>query len=304
MKNEYSGYYTLCKRGGRNLNIKVELLILSQFGFTEGTLYRMYEEENNLIEIIYNKRHPFYNKYFDTFTDKEKALAENYNVLLEWIKEFKLMMKKYKEFGIKILYRFDIDFPLHIFDKDKIPLFLYCYGDLSLLERNKKRVAIIGTRKPSNTALNATKLHTNKYVDEDYIVVSGLALGIDTVAHKETLINNGKTIAVLPSSFEKVYPKENEGLFNEIIQHNGLIITTIGPFENTYKSNFLDRNSMVANLCTEVFLIEAVLKSGSLNTVRKASNKEKKIMYDSLLLDDNVKEYLVNLGAIDSRGGS
>lgn len=282
------------------MNLKVELLLLSQFGFTDKTLYQMYEQENEILEIIYNKHHPFYNKYFDVYTEKERELSKDFKVFMNWVDEFKSIMKKYKKNGVKIFFRFDNDFPLYIFDNEKVPLFLYCYGNLKLLDKDKKKVSIIGTRKPSKLSINKARAYTKKYVNDGYVIVSGMALGIDTIAHDETLNSNGETIAVLPSSFEKIYPKENEGLFNEIVNREGLIITTIGPFENSYKSSFLDRNSLVANLCTEMFLVEADLKSGSLNTVRKASFKGKRILYDSALIDEEVKEYLSSLGAIDT----
>src|SRR5690606_30769495 len=98
-----------------------------------------------------------------------------------------------------------------------------------------RKVAIIGTRNSSNRADAKTKDYVKEYVNEGWITVSGLAKGIDTIVHEETIVHKGSTIAVLPTSFEKIYPAENKGLFKDIIKNDGLAVTVTGPFENTYK---------------------------------------------------------------------
>lgn len=286
-------------KGGERMDIKIEMLILKQVGFSDKTLYEIFNNENEILQIIYNKNHPFYNKYYEIFSGKEKELSRDFNNVLNIMDDFNEKMKEYKKKGIKILYRFSDSFPSYMFDKGKIPPFLYCYGNLKLLDSEIKKVSIIGTRKPSLESEEKAREYTKFYIQKGYTTVSGLALGIDTIVHEETLINNGNTISVLPCSFEKIYPKENEQLFYEIIKKDGLILSTLGPFENSYKSSFLERNTLVANICDELFMVEATMKSGSLNTVRKASNKRKRILYDSSLISKDVIDYVENLGAID-----
>jgi len=281
------------------MDIKIELLILKQVGFSDKTLYKIYDCENVLLEIIYNKNHPFYNKYYDVYTDKEKELSRDFQSVLNLMDSFKNKMKEYKNKGIKILYRFSDNFPLYLFDKDKIPLFLYCYGNLNLLDESIKKVSIIGSRKPSLESEVKARQYTKRYIKKGYVTISGLALGIDTIVHEETLNNKRETISILPSSFEKIYPKENEQLFYNIIKNEGLILSTIGPFENSYKSSFLDRNTLIANICDELLMVEATMKSGSINTVRKASVNKKRIFYDSSLIKKDVIDYLDTIGAID-----
>lgn len=281
------------------MDIKIELLILKQVGFSDKTLYKIFDSENEIIEVIYNKNHPFYNKYYDIYTDKEKELSRDFNFVQNLMDKFNKKMKEYKNNGVKIFYRFNNDFPIYLFDKEKVPLFLYCYGNLKLLDTDIKRVSIIGTRKPSIESEIKARHYTRMYIQKGYTTVSGLALGIDTIVHEETINNNGKTISVLPCSFESIYPKENRKLFYEIIKNGGLLLSTLGPFENSYKSSFIERNTLVANICDELFMVEATMKSGSLNTVRKASNKRKSILYDSSLISKDVIDYVEDLGAID-----
>ncbi|MCM3093865.1 MULTISPECIES: DNA-processing protein DprA [unclassified Cytobacillus] len=273
--------------------------MLKQFGFSDKTLRTIYQNEESIIDIIFNPNHPFHNKYLDIYTSKEKALSEDYKSLLDFSVKFTEKMKKYKSDGVKIYCSLMEDFPKHLFEYNNEPLFLYCYGNLELLKQINKKVGIIGTRNSSYRAEAKTREYVKKYVDKGWITVSGLAKGIDTIVHQETIVHKGNTIAVLPTSFEKIYPAENKGLFKDIIENNGLAVTVTGPFENTYKSNFTDRNSIVAKMSDEIFVIEASIKSGTLNTVRKGNEYNKKIYYDSSLLTDEVIEYIGRFNAID-----
>ncbi|PDZ73853.1 DNA-processing protein DprA [Bacillus pseudomycoides] len=287
-------------------NARSIILLLKQFGFSDKTLKIIYENEEFILDVIFNKNHPFYNKYLDIYTSKEKELYQQLNSLIEFSNKFVEKMKEYKSKGVKIYYRYSDDYPRQLFTEGKEPLFLYCYGNLELLNKEFNKVAIIGTRNATNYGMMKTKEYVKEYVMKNWITVSGLAKGIDTIVHEETIANKGKTIAVLPTSFEQIYPAENKGLFEEIINNDGLAISITGPFENTYKSNFLERNSIVAKICNEVFVIEASIKSGTLNTVRQGFEFNKKIYYDSSLLDDEVIDYIKRFQAIDLNigGGS
>ncbi|MDK8643794.1 DNA-processing protein DprA [Niallia taxi] len=284
-------------------NTKSILLLLKQFGFSDKTLSKIYENEDDILEVIFDKKHPFYNKYYEIYTDKERGISEDYEKLVEFSQSFLIKMKEYKNKGIKILCRYSDDYPHHLFNGSNKPLFLYCFGNLELLNGSTNKVAIIGTRNPTMQGRDKTKKYVRKYVLENWITISGLAKGIDTIVHEETIFNKGKTIAVIPTSFEKIYPVENTNLFRLIIQNGGLGISIIGPFEITYKSTFLERNTIVANLCNEMFVIEASIKSGTLNTVRKGYEIDKKIYYDSSLIDVDVRSYLDRFNAIDVVNG-
>ncbi|PGN97336.1 DNA processing protein DprA [Bacillus cereus] len=284
-------------------NVRSILLLLKQFGFTDKTLKKIYQNEEAILEVIFNKNHPFHNKYFDIYTTKEKEISQDFNSLVKFSDDFTEKMKEYKRKNIKIYCSLYEGYPKHLFVEENEPLFLYCYGNLELLNNNLQKVSIIGTRKATNKAETKTMEYVKGYLDRGWITVSGLAKGIDTIVHQETLRYSGKTIAVLPTSFEKIYPAENKELFNGIINNKGLAISITGPFENTYKSNFIERNSIVAKMCNEILVIEASIKSGTLNTVRKGFEFNKKIYYDSSLLDDEVINYIKKYQAIDLNVG-
>ncbi|WLD93360.1 DNA-processing protein DprA [Alkalihalobacillus sp. AL-G] len=281
------------------MNIKNTLLLLKQFGFSDKTLetFYKYEDEKSIMKSIFDKNYAFYNKYFDSYTKKEIELSEDVRVLIKFSEEFKEKMREYKRKGIKVFFKFDQDYPEHIFPPDKKPLFLYCYGNVDLLNSSLKKAAIIGTRDSTEKGENQTRKYVRQYINEGWATVSGLAKGIDTIVHRETIDSKGYTIAVLPTSFEKIYPAENKSLADEIVENKGLLITRLGPFENTFKSHFLERNSFVAKISDDILIIEASIKSGTLNTVRQGYEQNKAIYYDPSLLNDDVINYIKKFDA-------
>jgi len=152
---------------------------------------------------------------------------------------------------------------------NKKPVILYYYGNLSLL--NQTTIGIIGTRKPSEW----TKKVGIKIVDRiteltDSVIVSGLALGCDTIAHETALKNTRETIAVLPSGLLKVYPKENKGLFDKIVDSNGLVLSEYEPNISATKYSPIQRDSIVAALSDKMLALECALKSGTMTTLGEA----------------------------------
>lgn len=105
------------------------------------------------------------------------------------------------------------------------PVVLFYIGDLSLLSDYRKNVAVIGVLNPSERVEAEERKVVRKLVENEAVIVSGLAMGCDSIAHEETLINRGKTIAVLPSSLDNILPKANYPLAMEILEHGGLLVT-------------------------------------------------------------------------------
>ncbi len=173
-------------------------------------------------------------------------------------------------------------------------MFLYSSGDETLLSDNIHRVAIIGTRTPSEESIERAKCYTKRLALSGKVIVSGLAEGVDTVVHTTTLEVGGKTIAVLPTNFDNIYPKANKTLSDKI-KSKGILITAIGPREHTYRSSFLDRNKIVAAISDEILVIETGLRSGTMNTIRNASKLGKKIYFLNQK-NDEVNQKLLSYG--------
>ncbi|PTJ61200.1 DNA processing protein DprA [Mammaliicoccus sciuri] len=259
-------------------NIRTELFFLKQFGFNNTLLQEIFIKELDPIKTIFSNEYIISANLGNKFTDKDVKLSESYYKY----NEFKYYLFKKDDFfrdsRSKIYFKFDETNITKLLPEKIMPLFMYSKGNTSLLDIQKQRVAIIGTRQPSSRAISITKKLTRKFLEDNYVIVSGLAEGIDTISHQTAIKYKGNTIAILPTNFKNIYPKENRGLVKEIL-NNGLLLTSIGPNENTYKSSFLDRNKYIANISDIVVVTETNLKSGTMNTIRNASEAGKRILF-------------------------
>ena len=144
------------------------------------------------------------------------------------------------------------------------PKQLYCLGNIELLR--EKCVSIVGTRKSSSYGNFISKRLSTNLSNEGFVIVSGLATGIDTYAHMGALNNHCRTICVLGSGFNNIYPRENINLFKYIINNGGLAISEYLPEEKATPDKFPIRNRIISGLCESVIVVEAGLRSGSLIT--------------------------------------
>lgn len=149
------------------------------------------------------------------------------------------------------------------------PFILFAKGNISLLQ-NKKTIGVVGTRKVSSYGRQVTKLFTRELVKQGFIIVSGMALGVDGIAHEEALLSSGYTIAVLGSGVDRPTPREHAHLYHKILTHDGLIISTFSPGEDAHKGSFPARNAIIAGLSQGILVTEGARDSGSLITAQHA----------------------------------
>ena len=147
---------------------------------------------------------------------------------------------------------------------DSPPLVLYAKGDVKLL--NSTCVAIVGSRRSSRYGKDVTEKFADAISKAGVTIVSGLADGIDTFAHTATINAKGKTIAVLGSGLNQIYPATNTNLANKIIDSGGLLISEHKPNEKPQTYYFPIRNRIIAGLSKAVLITEATEKSGSMHT--------------------------------------
>ncbi|RDW17847.1 DNA-processing protein DprA [Oceanobacillus chungangensis] len=155
------------------------------------------------------------------------------------------------------------------------PLVLYAIGDVSLLSLTPS-LSVIGTRSPTNEAMRKVEYIVKPLVKYQWIIVSGMAKGIDSFAHQVSLENNGKTIAVLGGGFHHVYPKQNLPLFHQITEM-GLIISEYAPDCPPAKYHFPERNRIISGLSFGTLVIEATERSGTLITVDQALDQGREV---------------------------
>ncbi|MGG4266368.1 DNA-processing protein DprA [Peribacillus simplex] len=177
-------------------------------------------------------------------------------------------LKRYEDCQIHCLTIHDDDYPFllkQIFDP---PWVLYFKGDKKLLTR-MNTLGVVGTRKPTSYGLEALKTILLPLVKKKFVIISGVASGIDAEAHKITLGEGGDTIGVLGGGLLQIYPKSNISLAVEII-NKGLLLSETPPEMRAEPWMFPFRNRIISGLSQGVFVVEAKEKSGSLITAQAA----------------------------------
>ncbi len=177
---------------------------------------------------------------------------------------------------IKIINLQDAVFPEKLKLIKSPPKELYAIGNIELL--NKPSLAIIGTRQITQYGVKNCEYFAKEIVKRDIPIVSGMAVGTDTIAHKTALQYGGNTIAVLGSGLNHIFPQENSKLFEDIVQKNGLIITEYPPNTRPKSERFLERNRIVSGLSEGVLIIEAAYRSGTSVTAKIAKSQGKVVM--------------------------
>ncbi len=157
------------------------------------------------------------------------------------------------------------------------PKILYCRGNLDLLESDC--FAVVGTRKLTSYGKEAANNIVGGLVGAGFTIVSGLAMGIDTVAHQAALDNDGKTIAVLGSGLNEkvIYPKTNIHLTENILEKSGLLISEYQPDFKATEWTFPRRNRIISGLSKGVLVIEADKESGALITAKCALDQNRDV---------------------------
>lgn len=167
-------------------------------------------------------------------------------------------------------------YPERLRNIDSPPKELYCLGNLELLNC-KNNIAMIGSRNCSSYGERAAKDFAYNLAKEEICIVSGLAKGIDSFSHIGALNAKGKTIAVLGSGLDNIYPKENIKLVESIIKNNGLVISEYPLGTKSLKQHFPARNRIISGLSDSVLVVEARRNSGTNITVDFALEQGKDV---------------------------
>lgn len=208
-------------------------------------------------------------KLFEIIIENEKDVNES--ILNKLYKDASdLYEKLIKDKDIKIITMFDEEYPNKLNDLgNKAPIILYIKGNYNCI--NQDNIAIVGTREPSIwSQMTEERLIKKIFEVKDYIITSGLALGCDGIAHKITIESTKKTIAVLPSGFNKIMPKQHEELADKIIETGGCLISEYEPNQEAIKSNYVERDVIIAAISDATIVIECGEKSGTMHTVENA----------------------------------
>ncbi|KKS14353.1 MAG: protecting protein DprA protein [Candidatus Daviesbacteria bacterium GW2011_GWB1_41_5] len=184
----------------------------------------------------------------------------------------KLDPEKYTESiqksGIKWMTIFDLDYPKLLKEIYDPPVLFYYKGEI--LPSDKRSIAVVGTRKITGYGKLVTEKMVRELVGYKVTIVSGLARGVDTQAHKTTIENQGRTLAVLGGGLNKIFPPENTTLAQKIATGFGAVISEFPPDALSLPGNFPARNRIISGLSLATLVTEAAQDSGSLITAKLA----------------------------------
>ena len=186
------------------------------------------------------------------------------------------ILKKCEKEDIKIISILDDDFPEKLKNIKDNPLLIYYKGNIDCIKNNQS-ICLIGRRKISQKGKEITGKIGQLLVENNFIIISGLALGCDTYAHMSAIKNKGKTVAVMPCGLDIIYPLTNKDLFCDILKNKGCIVSEYAPGTKPYKHQFIERDRLESALSQALIVIETTMTGGSMHTVNFALNQHKLI---------------------------
>lgn len=198
----------------------------------------------------------------------EKLTPQNWDAHIKKAHEILELSYKHK---IECMSYFSLGYPKNLKDVPDAPILLFVKGNSEIIDSEiYKHVATIGTREPLPWTEKLTRRLIDILIDSDFITVSGLALGTDSICHQETLIHDGKTIAVLANGLDSVYPTSNQKLADEILDKGGALVSTeiVGTKAAPYR--LVTRDKWQAALCDGVIAMQAKLGSGTIHAMEAA----------------------------------
>lgn len=250
------------------------------------------EKEDILLFLSYlNFDYNVKERLIEYFSDD---LTEIFKISENALQDLKLLTKKsfekfihvrkkfdtniYKDYlenkKIKYVSILDENYPKNLKEIEYAPKILYYRGNFDHLDEFS--IAIVGSRKCSNYGAWIAEKFAKELSNLNLTIVSGMAIGIDSISHKEALKNNKRTIAVLGSGVDEIYPRTNLKLYNEIIK-NGVVLSEFPPGTKPLSFNFPIRNRIITGLSKALLVIEAKEKSGTLISARYANEQSKEI---------------------------
>ena len=186
-------------------------------------------------------------------------------------------LAKVKESGGDVLILDDGSYPFLLREIDDPPITLYVKGNWQACF-DAPCIAVVGSRRCSTYGENASEMISRDLAANGVCIVSGLARGIDSAAHRGAIKANGKTIAVLGTGINQIYPKENARLVEEILASGGAVVSQFPLETPPLKENFPYRNRIISGLSLGVLIVEASERSGSLITARLAMEQNREVL--------------------------
>jgi len=186
------------------------------------------------------------------------------------------ILRTSEENGIVILNRENLNYPKNLLHISNSPHLLHVKGNVKAISMDC--IAIVGSRNPTEFGLDCGKKWASVFAEQGYVVVSGLALGIDTAAHQGALEAKGITIGVMANGLDSIYPMKNKELAKTILQNNGALISEYSWGVKSNQGSYIARNRIQSGLSLGVFVVETKIAGGTMQTVKNCKEQERTLI--------------------------
>lgn len=188
------------------------------------------------------------------------------------------LVSEIQQKDITIITREDSRYPAPLRDISDPPICLYIKGELNRIDFNTDIcIGVVGTRRPTSYGAQVAAVFARDLAAAGCVIASGLALGIDAIAHKAALAVHGKTVAFLGCGVDIIYPPGNARIYADIIDHGGLVISEFPPGHTVLPGLFVARNRLISGVSKGVLVVEGLKDSGALITARDAAIQGKDV---------------------------
>ena len=260
-------------QNSKSENLKLFYFLKSITSLGDVRIRRIAEKFNNLGHLFSSDLQTL--KSIDGISEKtlrEVESAVNKSNVFE--ESYLKLLEKLKKSNIKVTTIFDENYPQNLKNIYDAPVILYYYGNMS--ESDRYSIGIVGTRTPSDYGRKVCRDLSKELANRGLPVVSGLAIGIDSIAHNSCLESGGITYAVLGSGVDNLYPPDNKHLY-ERIKETGAVISEFEIGAKAEKVNFPRRNRVVSGISLGTLIVESRIKGGSLITAEFALDQNREL---------------------------
>ena len=188
--------------------------------------------------------------------------------------KYKREIENLNKLNVKVITYWDDNYPQQLKNIFYPPIILYVLGNLS--EKDEQSISIVGTRRNTDYGKSITNYFSSELAKQNITIVSGMARGIDSVAHKAAIKANGRTIAIIGSGLDNIYPPENKTLFENIIE-NGVVISEFPLGTKPDAQNFPKRNRIIAGFSLGTLVVETRENGGAMQTAKFAFDQNKDV---------------------------
>ncbi len=238
-------------------------------GLSQQTLNKIMKIDPTL-ELFFHLKDHEWEVHFKIKKEKIRAIKKEYHSL-----SYEFLKNKYHQQEINFLPLKNEKYPRLLRQIPDPPPFLFYKGDIELSHQTYI-ISVVGTRFPSRYGQLALEYILNPLVKKNWVIVSGMAKGIDALAHETAINQKGKTIAVIAGGFYHLYPKQNQSLAEEMMSSH-LILSEHPPSTTPQKWHFPMRNRIISGLSLGTIIIQAKKKSGSLITAQQALEQNREV---------------------------